>query len=378
MNSIPQFFFGGAPGVPCDGFFLSRRKVDFECRTLADLRIHVNPPALLPYNAIDGGKPKPRPLALGLCGKERIENLLQDILGNAAARVRDRKTSKGARLCVGVISHIRFRERSSRGADGQPSPVRHGVAGVDREVQQNLFKLSGIRPDARHLLTEPELDSHILCFCGALYGMTRRQRKIRAQELLERFDLVKAGGRRFGGYSKGMKRKLTIAAGIIHSPEILFLDEPTTGIDVASARQIRQLISDLNASGTTIFLTTHYIEEAQRLCGRIAFIVQGRIVRIDTVEELMRRTDGRHVMQFSVSPGSADLCDTIVAGFPGLRCQAVADDKIRVESPEPVRVGPLVRLLEDHGVEVSEARKIQPSLEDVFVEITGVGGERME
>jgi hypothetical protein len=76
---------------------------------------------------------------------------------------------------------------------------------------------------------------------------------------------------KFAGYSKGMKRKITIAADIIHRPQILFLDEPTTGIDVASARQIRQHISDLNSNGTTIFLTTHYIEEAERLCNRIAF-----------------------------------------------------------------------------------------------------------
>jgi ABC-2 type transport system ATP-binding protein len=196
--------------------------------------------------------------------------------------------------------------------------------------------------------------------------------------LLGRFGLAKAGGRKFGGYSKGMKRKLTIAAGIIHSPAILFMDEPTTGIDVASARQIRQLIADLNATGTTIFLTTHYIEEAQRLCGRIAFIVQGRIVRTDTVEELMHRTDGRHVVQFAVSSGSADLCDVIVAEWPNLHCQAVAGGGIRVESPNPVRVGPLVRLLEDRGVEVSEARKLRPSLEDVFVEITGIEAGAMK
>jgi energy-coupling factor transporter ATP-binding protein EcfA2 len=79
--------------------------------------------------------------------------------------------------------------------------------------------------------------------------------------------------RKFAAYSKGMQRKLTIAAGIIHQPQILFLDEPTTGIDVASARQIRQLIAELHRAGTTIFLTTHYIEEAERLCERIAFIM---------------------------------------------------------------------------------------------------------
>ena len=252
------------------------------------------------------------------------------------------------------------------------------IAGIDCSKNPKAAQhLMGVVPDESNLY--PELTGFDnLSFCGALYGMSKCDREARARELLDRFGLTDAASRKFGGYSKGMKRKLTIAAGIIHSPSILFMDEPTTGIDVASARQIRQLIADLNAAGTTIFLTTHYIEEAQRLCGRIAFIVQGRIVRTDTVEELMRRTDGRHVVQFAVSNGAADLCDVIVGEWPTLHCQAVADGQIRVESPEPVRVGPLVRLLEDRGAEVSEARKLRPSLEDVFVEITGIEAGAMK
>ena len=246
------------------------------------------------------------------------------------------------------------------------------ISGIDCSTNPKAAQhLMGVVPDESNLY--PELTGFDnLSFCGSLYGMPRRNREIRAQELLERFGLADAGGRKFGGYSKGMKRKLTIAAGIIHSPAILFMDEPTTGIDVASARQIRQLVADLNAGGTTIFLTTHYIEEAERLCGRIAFIVKGRIVRTDTVQDLMRRTDGRHVVQFAVSGGAAGMCESIVAEFPGLQCHTVSDTAVRIESPEPVRIGPLVRLMEDSGEEVTEARKLRPSLEDVFVEITGI------
>jgi len=142
----------------------------------------------------------------------------------------------------------------------------------DPKAAQHLI---GVVPDESNLY--PELTGfENLSFCAALYGMRKNQRQSRAHQLLSTLGLTEAGDRKFSGYSKGMKRKLTIAAGIIHTPDILFLDEPTTGIDVASARQIRQLIADLNRSGTTIFLTTHYIEEAERLCDRIAFIVQGR------------------------------------------------------------------------------------------------------
>jgi len=237
--------------------------------------------------------------------------------------------------------------------------------------------LIGVVPDESNLY--PELTGfQNLCFCSSLYGMRKSAREARAQHLLETFGLAEAAHRKFAGYSKGMKRKLTIAAGIIHAPPILFLDEPTTGIDVASARQIRQLIADLNASGTTIFLKTHYSEEAERLCRHIAFIVRGRIVRIDTVEDLMRQTQGRHVVRFAVSEGAAGLCDAIVAEFPQLQCRAVADTAIRVESPEPVKVGPLVRLLEDRSAEVSEARKIRPSLEEVFVRVTGIESTAMK
>ncbi|MFP4107420.1 MAG: ABC transporter ATP-binding protein [Phycisphaerae bacterium] len=245
------------------------------------------------------------------------------------------------------------------------------IAGIDcSQNPQAAQHLMGIVPDESNLY--PELTGlENLTFCGSLYGMSKRDRTDRAEELLDRFGLSEAGDRKFGGYSKGMKRKLTIAAGIIHAPPILFMDEPTTGIDVGSARQIRRLIANLNTDGTTIFLTTHYIEEAERLCGRIAFIVGGRIVRCDTVRELMRRADGRHVVEFTVSGKVADACEAIAANWPGLHCQADSE-RVRVESSEPVRVGPLVRLLEDRGMEVAEARKLLPSLEDVFVEITGL------
>jgi ABC-2 type transport system ATP-binding protein len=237
--------------------------------------------------------------------------------------------------------------------------------------------LMGIVPDESNLY--PELTGfENLCFCGSLYGMTKNDRENRARELLERFGLAKASGRKFGGYSKGMKRKLTIAAGIIHSPSILFLDEPTTGIDVASARQIRQLIADLNTGGTTIFLTTHYIEEAERLCQRIAFIVEGQIVRTDRVEDLLRQVAGRHVVQFAVGQDAERLCDVAGDAFPSLECRALTDNALRVTSAEPLRIGPLVRLFEEHGAEVTEARVIHPSLEEVFVEVTGIEVDAMK
>jgi ABC-2 type transport system ATP-binding protein len=169
-----------------------------------------------------------------------------------------------------------------------------------------------------------------------------------------------------------MKRKLTIAAGIIHHPQILFLDEPTTGIDVASARLIRKLITELHHSGTTIFLTTHYIEEAERLCERIAIIVKGRIVRIDSVPDLLKPIQEMKAMLITLSTMKRDLCGSLSEAFPHLVFQAVSTEQVRIESSEMIPVGPLVRFIEEQGTEVLEARRLLPSLEEVFVRITGI------
>lgn len=252
------------------------------------------------------------------------------------------------------------------------------IAGIDSSANPKAAqRLMGIVPDESNLY--PELTGfENLCFCGALYGMSKQNREARAQLLLEQFGLSNAAGRKFGGYSRGMKRKLTIAAGTIHEPPILFLDEPTTGIDVAAARQIRQIIASLNTSGTTIFMTTHYIEEAERLCQRIAFIVEGRIVRIDSMNELIKLTEGQYMVEFAVLANGAEMCDLLSKAFPSLQCQSVSDSAIRVTSREPVRIGPLLRFIEERGGEVTEARKIRPSLEDVFIRVTGIEAAEMK
>ena len=251
------------------------------------------------------------------------------------------------------------------------------IGGIDCAANPRAAQhLVGVVPDESNLY--PELTGFDnLCFCAALYGIGKAERQDRARELLNAFDLAKAADRKFAGYSKGMKRKLTIAAGIIHKPPILFLDEPTTGIDVASARQLRQLIAGLNRSGTTIFLTTHYIEEAEHLCGRIAFIVSGRVVRIDEIENLVQPIKEKHVVRIVCANMPAGVQGGLAESFPDLSFKEQGVDSVRVESPRPVHVGPLVRLLEDLGAEVLEARRVRPSLEEIFVEIAGIEAEAM-
>ena len=251
------------------------------------------------------------------------------------------------------------------------------IAGIDCTKRPRAAQhLLGVVPDESNLY--PELTGfQNLCFCAALYGLRRQDREARAKGLLAEFGLAEAASRKFAGYSKGMKRKLALAAGIIHQPRILFLDEPTTGLDVASARQVRRLIAALHQAGTTIFLTTHYIEEAERLCGRIAFIVAGRIVRTDTVADLIQPEHESHVMFLTFVEAEPAVSEKLISAFPDLVFQPISDQQIRVEALRPVRVGPLARFLEDQGVEVLEARRRQPSLEDIFVRVTGIEAEAM-
>lgn len=251
------------------------------------------------------------------------------------------------------------------------------IGGIDcTKRSMKAQQLIGVVPDESNLY--PELSGFDnLCFCAALYGLAKRERQVRARELLEAFGLTRAADRRFNTYSKGMKRKLTIAAGIIHKPEVLFLDEPTTGIDVASARQLRQLIRDLHQSGTTIFLTTHYIEEAERLCDRIAFIVSGRIIHIDSVESLLQPFQGRHLVQIACENGVNGIMKKLSEAYPDLAFSSPKSGVIQAEAAKPVQAGAIVHFLEEAGVEVSEARKIKPSLEDVFVRITGLEADAM-
>ena len=136
-----------------------------------------------------------------------------------------------------------------------------------------------------------------LRYFADLYGVPIEHRDRRIQEVLDRVDLTEAADRRVEEFSRGMKQKLHLARGILHSPEILFLDEPTIGLDPKSARETRKLIRSLVADGVTIFLTTHYMFEAEELCQRIAVLSRGRIVARDTVAGLRRLVGGDRTIE---------------------------------------------------------------------------------
>jgi ABC-2 type transport system ATP-binding protein len=259
----------------------------------------------------------------------------------------------------------------------RPTSGSARIQDVDiQEKPKTAQGLMGVVPDESNLY--PELSGfENLSFCGALYGLGGEERRSRARQLLRMFDLETAGGRKFQTYSKGMKRKLTIAAGIIHRPPILFLDEPTTGIDVNSARQIRKLILDLRKEGVTILLTTHYIEEAERLCDRIGFLVGGQLIKVDSVQNLLAPVQNEHILVISVSRMVEEHLETAARRFPGYHFSRLPGDRLEIVSNHPVPVSPIVRFLEDLDITVLEAVRARPSLEEVFVRLTGVARDDM-
>jgi ABC-2 type transport system ATP-binding protein len=187
----------------------------------------------------------------------------------------------------------------------------------------------------------------------------RHERKARAEALLERFRLSEKRDTPFAKLSRGMKRALTIAAALAHHPPLVFLDEPTTGLDVMSARNLRGMIAALREEGVTVFLTTHYLEEAERLCDRIAIIVKGRIVALDTVAGLRSGAQRKTVLEMTL---------------------AGADDQVekkRVECNDGVESAIQRLMNETNGRRVLSIDTLRPSLEDVFVELTGLSAEVM-
>lgn len=186
-----------------------------------------------------------------------------------------------------------------------------------------------------------------------LYGVARAERVPRAQALLAQFRLADKQNTPFAKLSRGMKRSLTVAAALAHRPELVFLDEPTTGLDLASARGLRATIAQLRSQGVTVFLTTHYLEEAERLCDRIALIARGRIVTVDTVEGLRARVASTTAVEWTVEGAE---------GTPETRRIAGADVEIALRTA----------LSQTQGRRVLSVNTVRPTLEDAFIQLTGL------
>jgi ABC-2 type transport system ATP-binding protein len=206
--------------------------------------------------------------------------------------------------------------------------------------------------------------------CG-LYGITGRQGRERAEELLELVGLTDAADRRTKTYSGGMKRRLDLASALVHAPEVLFLDEPTTGLDPASRLTVWDEVQRINAGGATVFLTTQYLEEADKLCDRLAIIDDGRIVAEGTPEQLKGEM-GHDVVSVSLNGADAAATGAALAGLQGLeRVVSEADALALYVEDGAASIAEIVRRLDRDRLEVGAISVSRPTLDDVFLKATG-------
>ena len=216
-----------------------------------------------------------------------------------------------------------------------------------------------------------------LLYFANLYHVPPEEQRRRIPFLLELVGLGDRGEERVQGYSRGMKQRLHIARALLHDPEVLFLDEPTMGLDPVGARELRKTIRDLQAEGKTILLTTHYMYEADALCKRIAVINQGKIVALDAPVGLKRHVQDLSVVEvelFGIPPGAVDR----VRDLPGVDMVSVEDregrQSLRVQSIDgAAAVAPVVNSLQELDLRVGSVVVREPTLEDAYVRL--VGGE---
>ena len=249
----------------------------------------------------------------------------------------------------------------------------HDVIKDPVEVKKTI----GLVPETSNLYGELTSFENLI-YQAELYGVPRKERKDRALQLLEEFGLKEHLEKPFQKLSRGLKRRLTIAAALIHHPKILFLDEPTTGLDVMSARGLRKLISDAKKKGLTIFLTTHYIPEAEALCDRIAIIVQGKIRIMDTPESIKAQVKETEILEIGLDRVTENIKGSLIS-LDGVEKVLIDENRIRFHTRMLDQViSPIIRSLEGHGVKIRSINTLTPSLEDAFVKLTGLNSELMK
>ncbi len=268
---------------------------------------------------------------------------------------------------AGKTTTIRILTGISRPTSGKATIFGHDIEGDTIAARQSM----GIVSENSNVYDDLNAWQNMM-FSAELYHVRRKEREKKAIELLSIFGLQERRYDKVHGFSKGMKRRLTLAMGLVNSPRLLFLDEPTSGLDVQSNLIIRDVITDLVSEGVTVFLTTHNIEEANLMCDRVAIINKGNIAAIDPPERLKKSIQSVQSIEFSFDRNSQDQLQEL-RSLPMVNDAHKAGDKFKLYTSDPSEViDALMAYAHSHNLKVISITTLGPSLEDVFIRFTGL------
>ena len=269
---------------------------------------------------------------------------------------------------AGKTTSVRILTTLLRPTSGSARVAGHDVVAEADAVRRSIgvaLQEAAIDP----LMTGREL----LRMQGALHGLRQPAARERAAQLLERVGLIQAGDRRVGGYSGGMRRRLDLALALVHRPRVLFLDEPTTGLDPTSRGALWREVRSLNDDGTTVFLTTQYLEEAEQLADRVGIIASGRLVAEGAPDALKARV-GEPMLHFQLAdPDGAERAREALAGLGAVQPadpSAPGHVVLRTAAGKAA-IAPAIRALDEHDVVIESVEVETPTLDDVFAAVTG-------
>ena len=217
-----------------------------------------------------------------------------------------------------------------------------------------------------------------LMFAGSLHDMPKKEREEQAENLLKLLGIYDRRNEKVENFSKGLRKRVTIAMALIHDPPLLFLDEPTAGLDVQSARMIREFLRKLNERGTTIFLTTHYIEEADLLCDRVGIIKSGKLIALDSPENLKAANKEEKIVEVSFGKYVTGIEKELVK-LSAINRTKKRGDKIQLYTNDPSKViQEISKFAEGKNLKIVSINTLTPTLEDALVELTGFSSLDME
>jgi ABC-2 type transport system ATP-binding protein len=258
----------------------------------------------------------------------------------------------------------------------EPTSGTVTVDGLDLEAKTNEVKAKlGLVP--QELALYPTLSARDnLSFFGSIYGLGGKDLRQRVDTVLELVELTERAGEAIETYSGGMKRRINIAAGLLHQPELLILDEPTVGVDPQSRNAIFEGVEALNRGGMTVIYTTHYMEEAQRLCRRVAIIDEGRIIALDTPAALIRGLGGGILVlgleEPESGPGRVQAVEERVSELPAVKSARRDDGHLKIETHRfQEALMDILDITNQLDVRITSMEKWEPNLESVFLHLTG-------